>query len=59
VIFTDFQAALEEAAWCANEEKRKYILRFKNNSYEVIPKYRKGVKRYRHIEVGFRRSSND
>lgn len=54
MIFQSLEAALEEAVWCAEQEKRKYIIKARHNIYEVIPKYRKGVKRYRHIEVGFK-----
>lgn len=54
MIFESFRDALEEAAWCAEKEKQKYIIKARHKVYEVMPKYRKGVRRYRHIEVGFR-----
>lgn len=54
MIFDNLDAALEEAQFCAQDEKRKYIVKIERNGFKVIPKYRKGVRRYKHIEVGFK-----
>ena len=55
IVFDKLEDALEEASFCAEDEKRKYIVRQKHGKFYVFPKYRKGVHRYQHIEVGFRK----
>jgi hypothetical protein len=55
MTFEKLEDALEEASWCAEQEKRKYIVRYVHKSFYVYPKRRKGVGRYSHIEVGFKR----
>ena len=59
IIFDSFSDAAEEATWCAEQEKRKYIIKRLRNGYQVLPKYRKGVKRYAHVEVGFKHASKE
>ena len=59
VAFDKLEDALEEASFCANDEKRKYIVREKHGRFYVQPKYRKGVRRYKHIEVGFQSEVRD
>lgn len=53
IIFDNLEDALEEAEWCAKDERRKYIVRPKYNSFEVFPKRRKGKVKSNYIEVGF------
>jgi hypothetical protein len=59
VAFDNLEDALEEAVFCANDEKRKYIVREKHGKFYALPKYRKGVRRYKHIEVGFKSEVRD
>ena len=53
VFFDKLEDALEEASWCAENEKKVYIIRQKNGRFKVMPKYRM-KKYYFHIEVGYK-----
>jgi hypothetical protein len=56
MIFDDFEAALEEATWCAETEQKIYIVRRKKDKFKVTPKSR--MKKYVfHIEVGFKKET--
>ena len=58
MIFDDFQAALEEATWCAETEQKIYIVRRKKDKFKVTPKSR--MKKYVfHIEVGFKQDDEN
>ena len=57
IVFDSFDDALAEANWCAGQEKRKYIIKRLRHGFQVLPKSRKGVKRYAHVEVGFKHAS--
>ena len=53
ILFDSLADALEEAKWCAEKEKKTYLIRRKGDKFKVMPKTR--VKKYVfHIEVGFR-----
>jgi hypothetical protein len=53
IIFDTLEDALEEAKWCAEQEKKIYIIRRKGDKFKVTPKSR--MRKYIfHIEVGFR-----
>jgi len=57
-VFDLFKHALEEAAWCAENEKRAYIIRHTDRGYRVSVKSRM-QKNSPHIEVGFRDTTNE
>jgi len=52
-VFDRLSHALEEAAWCADNEKRAYIIRHTARGYRVSVKSR-SQKNSPHIEVGFK-----
>jgi hypothetical protein len=52
LIFTDFDAALEEANWCANDEKKIYSVLVTPDGFSVQASGKKR-KKYRGLEVGF------
>tara|TARA_R110000823_G_scaffold147179_1_gene277574 strand:- start:407 stop:589 length:183 start_codon:yes stop_codon:yes gene_type:complete len=58
IIFDSFSDAAEEATWCAEKEKRKYIIKHLPQGYQVLPNP-KGVKRYAHVEIGFKHASKE
>ena len=54
IIFDEFDRALEEAEWCANDERVLYYVFPFNNKYMVRKKHGGALKPKRqHIEVGF------
>lgn len=54
ILFDNFSEALEEAVWCANEERDKYFIRMKGGKY-IVRKKSGGVRLAQsHIEVGFK-----
>jgi len=56
IVFTDFERALEEAEWCANEERVVYYVFPFGDKYMVRKKHGGSPKpKRRHIEVGFKR----
>ena len=57
-VFDLLSLALEEAAWCADNEKRAYIIRHTDRGYRVSVKSR-AQKNSPHIEVGFRDTTNE
>jgi hypothetical protein len=57
-VFDLLSYALEEAAWCAENEKRAYIIRPTKRGYRVSVKSRM-QKNSPHIEVGFRDATNE
>lgn len=59
MFFDDFDAALEEAKFCAESEKRKYIIKRKYNGYEVYPKTRRGIMKPGLVEVGFKDTKHE
>jgi hypothetical protein len=54
MFFDDLDAAIEEAKFCAESEKRKYIIKPKYKGFEVFPKTRRGGIKPRNTEVGFK-----
>ena len=58
MFFDTLCAALEEATWCAETEKRIYIIRRKKDKFKVMPKSRM-QKYYFHIEVGFKQEDEN
>lgn len=54
MFFYDLDAAIEEAKFCAESEKRKYFVKPKYRGFEVFPKTRKGKPKAGFIEVGFK-----
>jgi hypothetical protein len=54
IIFTEFSDALEEAAWCADSERKTYVIHALQNGFAVSKK-QVGRRRYRGLEVGFKR----
>jgi hypothetical protein len=55
IIFDDFERALEEAEWCANEERVLYYVFLFNDKFVVRKKHGGSPKpKRRHIEVGFK-----
>lgn len=55
IVFTDFERALEEAEWCANEERVIYYIFPFEDKYLVRKKHGGNPKpKRRHIEVGFK-----
>ena len=56
IVFTDFEKALEEAEWCANEERIIYYVFLFEDKYVVRKKHGGSPRpKRRHIEVGFKR----
>ena len=55
IVFTDFERALEEAEWCANEERVVYYVFPFGDKYMVRKKHGGSTTpKRRHIEVGFK-----
>ena len=55
IVFTDFEKALEEAEWCANEERVIYYVFPFGDKYVVRKKHGGSPRpKRRHIEVGFK-----
>lgn len=53
IIFNEFKDALEEAKWCANNERvRQFIYLLKDGRYKVTPKYNSMRPKQNVIEVG-------
>ena len=55
IVFTDFERALEEAEWCANEERVVYYVFPFGDKYMVRKTHGGSPKpQRRHREVGFK-----
>jgi len=53
IIFSEFKDALEEAKWCAdNERVRQFIFLLKDGRYKVTPKYNSIRPKQAVVEVG-------
>lgn len=53
IIFDQFKDALEEAKWCAdNERVRQFIFLLKDGRYKVTPKYNSLRPKQPVVEVG-------
>ena len=53
IIFDQFKDALEEAKWCAdNERVRQFIFLLKDGRYKVTPKYNSLRPKQSVVEVG-------
>ena len=53
IIFNDFKDALEEAKWCADDERvRQFIFLLKDGRYKVTPKYNSLRPKQAVVEVG-------
>ena len=54
IIFDEFKDALEEAAWCAEDEKKVYVIYPAGSGFSVS-KRRVGQRKNRGLEVGFKK----
>lgn len=54
ILFQEFQDALEEAAWCAESEKKTYVIHAMQSGFAVAKK-QVGRRKSRGLEVGFKR----
>jgi hypothetical protein len=53
IIFDQFKDALEEAKWCADDERvRQFIFLLKDGRYKVTPKYNSLRPKQAVVEVG-------
>jgi len=53
IIFDKFKDALEEAKWCADDERvRQFIFLLKDGRYKVTPKYNSLRPKQAVVEVG-------
>ena len=52
IVFDEFKDALEEAAWCAADEKKVYVIYPAGSGFSVS-KRQVGQRKNRGLEVGF------
>jgi len=53
IIFSEFKDALEEAKWCADNERVRHYIFLDKRGYRVTPKTNSDRMVQPHIEVGF------